>query len=193
MRLILASSNKGKAKEIAALLKPIEVIAYCELIPTIAIDENGESFKANALIKARAVFEALGDLAARVISDDSGIVAPILGKGVPGVFSARYAGQNASDRENLDKLISEVRKRGVDRTKAYYEAAIALKTAEGEWTASGRLDGEIIVTPRGSNGFGYDPIFIPKGFSQTLGELPDAVKAAIGHRAKAIRKIKSVL
>ncbi|MDR1450880.1 MAG: non-canonical purine NTP pyrophosphatase [Helicobacteraceae bacterium] len=190
MRLIFASSNKRKTIEIANLLTAYEVTAYSDLIAPIAIEENGASFEDNALIKTRAVFDALNDPSALVIGDDSGIIAPILGDGVPGVYSARYAGENAGDLDNLNKLIGEVKSRGLKRTKAYYEAAIALKSAKGEQTASGILRGEIVVAPRGRNGFGYDPIFIPEGFDRTLGELSVETKAAISHRAKAIETIR---
>ncbi|MDR0665495.1 MAG: non-canonical purine NTP pyrophosphatase [Helicobacteraceae bacterium] len=193
MRLILASSNKGKAKEIAALLAPCDVTVYSELIEPIAIDENGADFAQNALIKARAVFAALGDPSALVIADDSGVVAPILGENVPGIHSARYAGLGASDKDNLSKMIDAIKAKGVDRTPAYYEAAIALKSEKGERTASGRLEGAIVVESRGAFGFGYDPIFIPKGFKQTLGELSPDIKASISHRAKAIERIKPFL
>ncbi|MDR2638988.1 MAG: non-canonical purine NTP pyrophosphatase [Helicobacteraceae bacterium] len=193
MKLILASANGHKAAEIAALLEGFSVAAYSELIAPITIDENGDSFAANALIKARAVFAALNDPSAVVISDDSGIIVPVLGEGVLGIRSARFAGENASDKENLLKLIGELKARGLERAYAYYEAAIALKTAGSERTESGRLEGEVIVSPRGANGFGYDPIFIPSGFDRTLGELSANTKASISHRAKALEKIKPYL
>jgi XTP/dITP diphosphohydrolase len=193
IRFILASSNAGKAKEITRLIEPHSAVVYSELIKPFAIDENGGSFKENALIKARAVFEAIGDVNAYVLSDDSGIVVPILGENVPGIYSARYAGENASDRDNLDKLIADVKAKGVDRTDAYYIAAIAIKCALGEWTAHGRVYGEIVTSPRGSNGFGYDPLFIPEGYDRTFGELSYEVKALVSHRARAIENMKSVV
>ncbi|GHV09641.1 non-canonical purine NTP pyrophosphatase [Campylobacterota bacterium] len=207
MHIILASGSRHKVREIAHLLAPHTVQAYSDLIAPFEIVEDGSTFAENALIKARAVFAALRDHAKLhnhttpsdhakfhdhppfVLADDSGICVDLLG-GAPAIFSARYAGAGASDGENLQKLIDAVKAQGASSSGAHYTAAIALVCGAGEFVSHGWLYGEAITTPRGTNGFGYDPIFVPNGFDQTLGELPDAVKASISHRAEAIRNMK---
>ena len=173
MKIIVASSNKGKIKEIKEFLKDFEIVPFNELIEPFEIEENGKSFKENAIIKAKAIYQKLpGNI---VLADDSGISVNILG-GIPGIYSARFAGDGASDKENLFKLINELKKRDIKKTPAYYSAAIALATPYGIYTAHGFMRGDVIDEARGDNGFGYDPMFIPKGFDKTLGELEDEVK-----------------
>ncbi len=191
MRVILASSNKGKIKEIQDILG-MEVIPYKAILPDIAIDENGKSFKENALIKAKTIYEALGDPEAIVIADDSGISVPALG-GEPGIYSARYAGEGASDKENLAKLIQKLKEKGIKRTPAYYTAAIAIVGKGVEQTVHGWMWGEVIDEARGDKGFGYDPMFVPEGFEETLGELDENLKQRISHRFKALELAQIVL
>ena len=191
MRVILASSNKGKIKEIQDILG-MEVIPYKAILPDITIDENGKSFKENALIKAKTIYEALGDPEAIVIADDSGISVPALG-GEPGIYSARYAGEGASDKENLAKLIQKLKEKGIKRTPAYYTAAIAIVGKGVEQTVHGWMWGEAIDEARGDKGFGYDPMFVPEGFEQTLGELDENLKQRISHRSKALELAQIVL
>ncbi|MRJ02379.1 MAG: RdgB/HAM1 family non-canonical purine NTP pyrophosphatase [Epsilonproteobacteria bacterium] len=188
MEIVLASANPGKLKEFKELLGS-QLVPYRELLGEIAIEESGETFQENAVIKARTIYEALGDPERIVISDDSGISLPILG-GAPGIYSARYAGEGATDRENMEKLIGELRKLGVERTPAYYTAAIAIATRYGIFTVHGWMWGEVITEPKGDRGFGYDPIFIPEGFEKTLGQLDSEVKQKISHRAKALELAK---
>ena len=188
MKVILATANPGKVKEFEELLE-LEAVPYKELLQDVRIEESGGTFKENAIIKAKTVYEALQDEEAIVISDDSGISVPILG-GEPGIYSARYAGKGASDKENLQKLIDELKKRGIKRTPAYYTAAIAIATKDGIFTAHGWMWGEVIDEARGDKGFGYDPIFIPQGFDKTLGELDSQIKQRISHRAKALQLAK---
>ena len=190
MKIVIASSNKGKIKEIKEILKNYEVIPYTDLIEPFEIEENGKSFKENAIIKAKAISEKLPNFI--VLADDSGISVPILDY-EPGIFSARYAGEGASDKDNLNKLINELKKRGIKKTPAFYTAAIALATPYGVFTTHGFMRGEVIDEARGNKGFGYDPMFIPKGFDKTLGELDESIKKQISHRAKALNLANKIL
>ncbi len=166
MKFIMASNNRGKLREFKEQFN-IEFIPYRELLVDLEIDESGDSFKENALIKAREVYSRV-DEEYIVISDDSGLTVPIL-DGEPSIYSARYAGDGATDRDNLEKLIGKLRDRGLERAEAYYTASIAIVGKFGEFTAHGWCYGEVIDSPRGENGFGYDPIFIPYGYSRTFG------------------------
>jgi XTP/dITP diphosphohydrolase len=190
MKIILATSNKGKLKEFNQMCKD-EVIAFGELLGEIDIVEDADTFKGNALIKARIIYEKLGEEYI-VISDDSGISVPLLGN-EPNIHSARYAGEGANDRDNLLKLVRNIRTKGMERTEAYYTASIAIVSKYGEYTVHGWMHGEVITEPKGDNGFGYDPIFIPYGYKLTLGELDSEVKKAISHRAKALILAKPII
>ena len=190
MKIVLATGNAGKVREFREMCEA-EVIPFKELTGELEIVEDGESFAQNALIKARTIFEAL-DEEAIVIADDSGISLPILG-GAPGIYSARYAGEGASDKENLYKLIDALKTKGLKETPAYYTAAIAVVSPRGEYVVHGWMHGKVIDEARGDKGFGYDPIFIPEGYERTLGELDDAVKKAISHRAKAMALAKPII
>ncbi len=190
MKLVLATGNRGKVREFRDMCEA-EVIPFKELTGEIEIVEDGESFAQNAQIKARTIFEALNEEAI-VIADDSGISLPVLG-GAPGIYSARYAGESASDKENLRKLIETIKAKGLKETPAYYTAAIAIASPKGEYTVHGWMYGKVIDEARGEKGFGYDPIFIPEGYDRTLGELDDAVKKAISHRAKAMALAKPII
>ncbi|MCX6075837.1 MAG: RdgB/HAM1 family non-canonical purine NTP pyrophosphatase [Campylobacterales bacterium] len=192
MKLVLATSNKGKVQEIKALCKEYEVVPYCELIDEFEIIEDGATFKENALIKARAVFNALNDEKIIVIADDSGISVDVLG-GEPGIYSARYSGKNASDKENLNKLIDEIKGRKVLSSPAHYTAAIAIVTSTNEYSVHGWMYGTAITEAIGDGGFGYDPMFIPLGYDKTLGELEENIKQKFSHRAKALALAKSIL
>ncbi len=192
MKLVLATSNKGKVREIREYCDSFEVIPYSELIEEFEIVEDGSTFKENALIKARAVYEALGRKDVIVLADDSGISVDALG-GEPGIYSARYAGEGADDKQNLQKLIDELKKRGLRESNAHYTAAMAIVSRLGEQTVHGWMYGKVITTPCGENGFGYDPIFIPEGFEQTLGELGGDVKKELSHRSKALRLAKTLI
>ena len=131
MRVVLATSNKGKVREIIELLHDREVFPYTDRMEGFEIIEDGDTFKANALIKARAVYTALGDAEAIVIADDSGISVDAL-DGAPGIYSARYGGENAGDKDNLNKLVDAIKSQGLDGSKAHYTAAIAVVSREGE-------------------------------------------------------------
>jgi XTP/dITP diphosphohydrolase len=189
--LILATGNRHKLAEMEELLPTVELRplpAGFEMPP-----EDGDSFEANALIKARAAYEASGEV---TIADDSGIAAEDLG-GAPGIYSARYAGEDASDEVNLEKLLREVDAAGGDR-RAAYVCAIALIDESGvEHVFEARCEGRLLAERRGSGGFGYDPAFVPDDTGpedvRTYAELSAAEKNAISHRGRAARMLASHL
>ncbi|HZO36224.1 MAG TPA: RdgB/HAM1 family non-canonical purine NTP pyrophosphatase [Solirubrobacteraceae bacterium] len=181
MRLVLATRNAHKVRELGTLLTPHEIDPLpddVELPP-----EDADTFVGNALGKARAAHEATGRAA---IADDSGIVAAAL-NGLPGVRSARYAGAQASDGENLAKLLRDA-PAGSD---VAYVCALAFVGADGgEHVVEGRCEGTLAAEPRGERGFGYDPAFVPiEHPSRTMAELTDVEKAAISHRGRAAREL----
>jgi XTP/dITP diphosphohydrolase len=192
MKLVLATSNKGKVKEIKALCEDFEVIPYSELMKEFEIVEDGDSFKENALIKARAVFKALNNEDLIVMADDSGISVDAL-DGKPGIYSARHAGKNATDKDNLYKLIQDIKDKNITSSPAHYTASIAIVTKDSEYSVHGWMYGEAINEAVGEGGFGYDPMFIPLGYDKTLGELDDEIKKSLSHRAKALKLAKVVL
>lgn len=192
MKLVLATSNKGKVREIKALCKDYEVVPYSELIQEFEIIEDGDTFKENALIKARAVFKALGSEDLIVIADDSGISVDIL-DGKPGIYSARHAGPDANDKDNLYKLIDDIKAKGATSSAAHYTAAIAIVTSSSEFTVHGWMHGTALAEAIGEGGFGYDPMFIPLGYDKTLGELDDDIKKKLSHRAKALSLAEKII
>jgi XTP/dITP diphosphohydrolase len=184
--LLLATRNPHKLRELREALPGIEIDPLPDEVELPA--ETGETFAQNAVVKARAAQSATGRAA---IADDSGIVAYGLG-GRPGVRSARYAGENAGDEENLAKLLREVG--GQDDRRVAYVSVIALVTEDGqESLVEGRCEGTLASEPRGSGGFGYDPAFIPDDTGpddpRTMAELAPAEKHAISHRGRAARKL----
>jgi XTP/dITP diphosphohydrolase len=191
MKIVLATGNKGKLREFKEMCD-VEVIAFSEILGEMEIVEDADTFKGNALIKARTIYEKLEDKNVLVISDDSGISVPLLG-GIPGIYSARYAGEGASDKENLEKLVQAVKDTGLEKTPAYYTAAIAIVSKYGESVVHGWMHGEVLATIRGEKGFGYDPMFVPSGYTLTLGELTDNIKKEISHRAKALALAKPII
>jgi len=190
MKIVLATGNKGKLREFKRMCQD-EVVAFSELLGEFEIVEDGDTFAANALIKARTIYEKLGE-EYLVISDDSGISLPIL-DGAPGIYSARYAGVGVTDKDNLYKLIEAVKEKGVTSTPAYYTAAIAIVSKYGEYVVHGWMYGDVIDEARGDKGFGYDPMFIPFGYDKTLGELEDDVKSKISHRSQALALAKPII
>ncbi len=190
MKMVLATGNKGKLREFRNMCKN-EVVPFSDLLGAFDIVEDGETFAQNALIKAHTIYEKLGSDYI-VIADDSGISLPVLG-GEPGIYSARYAGEDATDKENLFKLVDAVKAKGLKETPAYYTAAIAIVSKYGEYVVHGWMYGKVIDEVRGEKGFGYDPMFIPAGFDKTLGELDDDVKSTISHRSKALVLAKPII
>lgn len=190
LKLVLATGNKGKLREFKQMCQD-EVVPFSDLLDEFEIVEDGDTFAANALIKARTTYEKLGE-EYLVIADDSGISLPIL-DGAPGIYSARYAGLGVTDKDNLYKLIEAVKEKGVKSTPAYYTAAIAIVSKYGEYVVHGWMHGDVIDEARGDKGFGYDPMFIPAGYDLTLSELDDDVKSAISHRSQALELAKPII
>jgi XTP/dITP diphosphohydrolase len=184
VRLVLASRNPHKLRELAALLEPIELEPLPEGVELPP--ETGATFAENALMKARAAAEATSHPA---VADDSGIEAAGLG-GAPGIRSARYAGEHASDEENLAKLLREVPPDG-DRRVEYVCALAYVEPGGEEVLVEGRCEGELTHDPRGDGGFGYDPAFVPDDYDdgRTMAELTIDEKDAISHRGRAVRAL----
>jgi XTP/dITP diphosphohydrolase len=189
VRIVLASGNRGKLRELDALLAPLrhDVIAQAEFgIETPP--ETGATFLDNALLKARHASD-VSKLPA--LADDSGIEVDAL-DGRPGVFSARYAGENASDLQNLRKLLIELSGVAADLRTARYQCAIVLVRSVDDpdpIVAHGTWEGRILTMPRGTGGFGYDPVFLPHGLDKTAAELDPAVKNQLSHRGQALQAL----
>lgn len=199
MQIILASSNKGKIKEIKKLLPEYEIVTYSEIIGDFEIIEDGKSFKENAIIKIKAVDKKLKEKAYKdyiIIADDSGLTVPLLDN-EPGIYSARYAGVDATDEKNNQKIIKKLKEKHLKEAEAFYTACLAIGYQNSIYTTHGWMYGKVIDEQRGDNGFGYDPLFIPKNYEQTLGELDENIKKDKGHRSKglklALKIIKSLL
>jgi len=167
----------------------IEILSLNDISKEIALKEEGNTFEANALQKARIVYENTKMLS---IADDSGLEVFFL-NGRPGVFSARYSGENATDEMNNRKLLIEMRAVAPRRRKAQFRSVLALVGDNVEEITEGICGGMLGETPRGTNGFGYDPIFIPTGFTKTYAELYAEEKNRISHRALSLAKMKEVL
>ena len=192
-RLLFASRNAHKTREIQQILGPEfevrDLSAYPKISETV---ESGKSFEENAKLKAIAVSKKMPGL---VIADDSGLEVEVLG-GAPGIYSARYAGAKATDKENIDRLLEELTRIGAqrDQRRARFRCVLALaRNGRMLGTFEGITDGIIVDQPLGSRGFGYDPIFVPKGFGHTFAELPAELKNRISHRAQAIRVLAAKL
>ena len=193
MDLLMATHNAHKTREIQRLLGAKFAVRDLSEHPEISKPlENGKTFEENAVLKTIAASRELPSL---VIADDSGLEVDALG-GAPGIYSARYAGENATDKANIDKLLRELARKNVptDRRNARFRCVIAaarngtlLRTFEGV------VEGTIVDLPRGSHGFGYDPVFQPAGLTQTFAELSSVEKNRISHRARAIRLLRTDL
>lgn len=189
--LLIATHNAGKFQEFQAILAPIECIPAQSLKLT-SPEEKGLSFIENAILKARAAATASQMPA---LADDSGLVVPAL-KGAPGIYSARYAGKDANDLNNIEKLLEQMQYlTGKDRNAYFYCALALVQYAEDPTPliAIGQFHGLIHHTPEGFNGFGYDPIFYLKEYECTLATLPSETKNRISHRAKALIQLKKML
>ena len=189
MKIVFASANKNKIREIQTLVRAflgdgIEILSLDDIGYTEDIEETGETFEENALIKAK-VAAGLGYVS---IADDSGLAVEALG-GAPGVYSARYCGHHGSDEENNNKLLKELE--GVSYRNAAYVCAMACAFPDGREpiVTFGRVEGEILVNPRGQGGFGYDPLFWYDPYGKTFAEITPAEKHAISHRSKAVRAL----
>jgi XTP/dITP diphosphohydrolase len=194
LRLLLASANRGKLRELRAILGglPVELVGLEEigLGPPPQVAETGATFLENARLKARA-YAAWSGLAA--VADDSGLEVDALG-GEPGVRSARYAGEGAGDQANLDKLLAALA--GVPparRTARFRCAAVLVDRELGEWHTQAAWEGRLLEAPRGSGGFGYDPVFVPEGWDRTSAEVDPATKDAASHRGQAFRALRPAI
>ncbi|HWX16554.1 MAG TPA: RdgB/HAM1 family non-canonical purine NTP pyrophosphatase [Chthoniobacterales bacterium] len=196
--LLLATRNANKTREFRELLGEDFDVHDLSFFDEMAIPkENGRTFEENAMLKAVAASQdrRVQDRHLLVVADDSGLEVDALG-GAPGILSARYAGETASDKENIDKLLSELARRNapLDQRSARFRCVIALaRESEILGKFEGVVEGLIVDLPRGSLGFGYDPIFVPNGFDKTFGELPIELKNRISHRARAIRAFRAEL
>lgn len=173
----------GKLRELRQLLPDIAILSLKDISFHDAVDEPYDRFEENALAKASAVFQYCGQA---VIADDSGLCVDAL-QGAPGVHSARYAGAPCNDARNNAKLIAALQ--GVAVRSAHYVAVICLVHLGKPFYFRGICEGSIAESARGTNGFGYDPLFIPHGFDQTFGELQDEIKHKMSHRAKAVKQL----
>lgn len=189
LRLVVASKNPGKVREFERLLGEGFVVEPLRASVTLP-EETGETFVENALLKARVAAALLGGEVA-VLADDSGIVVAALG-GLPGVRSARYAGEDAGDQANNRKLLGALTGGG-DRAARYVCALAVVLPGGEEVTAEGELTGSIVMEPRGDEGFGYDPLFRPDGWDLTVAEVDGVEKDAVSHRARAVEVLRGRL
>ena len=189
MKLLVATRNRGKLKEIREILEDVDLLTLDDVGFNWKIKEVGETFCENALIKARFPHDMLN---MPVIGEDSGIVVPALG-GIPGVYSARFAGENATDEDNNRKLLEMVGKIPPEQRQAYYFCCVAFCDMGKCYTFTGRVDGEITMEPRGRGGFGYDPLFYLAEYGKTMAELLPEEKNRISHRGRAFRKLAEFL
>lgn len=191
-RVVLATNNLGKVGELRAILNGtgLELLAAGDAGGAPEVEETGATFEENALIKARAVSEHTGVAA---IADDSGLEVDVLG-GAPGVGSARYAGDEQNDAANVAKLMAALAAVPEEERQARFVCVAAYADATGQpVTARGTCEGRIADSPRGTQGFGYDPVFIPKGYAETMAELDPDTKNAISHRGRAFRALREQL
>lgn len=190
MKIVVASGNKAKLREIAQIFQGYEILSMQEAGFTDDIEENGSTFEENALIKARAVSRALG---VNALADDSGICVEALG-GAPGVLSARFCGRHGDDAANNALLLEKLKDVPQDRRRAYFESCVALCFADGrEITASGRTYGRILEKAEGEGGFGYDPLFYSDELGMSFGLASAEQKNAVSHRGKALAALAEKL
>lgn len=190
MRIIAATGNVGKIKEIKKIFSDdnVEIISMGEIGIDIDIEENGTTFEENSLIKARTIAKMTGEIA---LADDSGLCVDALG-GAPGIYSARYAGDDASDEERIEKLLGELSDE--KNRSAKFVSVIAVVFPDGkEMTACGEVKGKIAYKSSGNGGFGYDPVFISDELGKTFGDASADEKNEISHRARAINKMYQMM
>ena len=191
-KLLIGTGNVGKMREIKSILGAVsyELVSLADFADIETPDENGATYTDNAVLKAKSYASQTGLL---TLADDSGLEVEAL-SWAPGVLSARYAGDHASDADRRSLLLSEVSKRETQRRTARFVCVVAVATPTQVINVSeGICDGEIIDAPRGSGGFGYDPLFVPDGHDLTFAELPDGLKNQISHRGRALSKAREFL
>lgn len=192
LRLVLATHNEKKKRELLQILENtgVEVITLQEYPGAPEVEEDGLTFRENAIKKAAAIGEYTGCIA---MADDSGLEVDYLG-GQPGVFSARFAGEPSDDEKNNQKLLNMLEGVPLPERGARFRCAIAIVFPGGRTeTVEDVCEGHIGTEPKGQGGFGYDPLFFPEGFDQSFGELPPEVKHRISHRGKALQKASALL
>ena len=193
MKLVLATRNQDKVREISEILKiedGIELLSLHNYPDAPDVVEDGKTYEENAIKKASTLAEYTGYL---TIADDSGLEVDAL-DGAPGVHSARYAGENASDRDRVVKLLDALQNVPDDRRSGRFICAMAIADPLAQvLVVRGVCEGRIIRMPRGTEGFGYDPVFVPVGYDKTFAELGDEIKNQISHRAKALDEAKKLL
>lgn len=191
--LLIATGNAGKASEIRAVLADLRLSfrTLSDFAQIEPVKESGKTYEENAILKAKAYAQQTGLWA---LADDSGFEVEALG-GAPGVFSARYAGAGASDSDRITFLLHQFDRVPSLSRKARFVCVVALADSASSVAnvACGICEGHVISTPRGGNGFGYDPIFVPRGFDETFAELPLNIKNTISHRAQALNAMRSFL
>lgn len=190
MRIVLATRNPGKIAELRRILAGFDIVGLEEFPEIGDVAETGVTFEDNALLKAYAVAQQSGLPA---VADDSGLCVDVLG-GMPGVFSARWSGRHGDDQANLELLLAQVSDVPAAKLTAHFACVAALALPSGESrVAEGILPGRLISTPRGVNGFGYDPIFVPDGDTRTTAELSPQEKDAISHRGRAFSALALIV
>lgn len=190
MKAVFASRNRYKAEQVAALLPRIDLLALDDVAPGLELHEPFESFRDNALAKARTVAHTVGMPA---VADDSGLEVDAL-EGQPGVRSARYAGEGSSDEANNEKLVAALRDvPESERTCRYRCVAVYVDADGSEIVAEGSCEGRVILEGRGSLGFGYDPHVVPLGETRTMGEIPLQEKLVFSHRGRAFRELAQLI
>jgi XTP/dITP diphosphohydrolase len=184
LKFIFATHNKNKVKEVKALIPAhIDLVSLNEINLTQEIEETESTLEGNALLKARTIFAQTGT---NCFADDSGLLVDVL-NGEPGVYSARYAGLQKNDEDNIQKLLKELS--GQESRKAHFKTVMALVIDNKEYLFEGIMNGTITTEKKGTNGFGYDPVFMPDGYSQTFAEMPAEIKNSISHRGIALKKL----
>ena len=192
MRIVAATNNKGKVKEIKAILGDLgfEVMSQGELGLDLDVDETGTIFEENALLKAQAAAMASGMCA---LADDSGLCVDAL-NGAPGVYSARYAGEGATDAMLIEKLLKVMKDVQKEKRAAQFVSAVAFVTPDGEkFIARGSAEGFITEAPSGSGGFGYDPVFFSTELQKTYADMSDEEKNRVSHRYRALMELRKIL
>ncbi len=191
--LLIATGNKGKVAELRSLLAglPLRLRNLAEFSSAREVEETGRTFSDNAALKAHGYAEQTG---LWTLADDSGLEVDALG-GAPGVFSARYGGEGLTDADRVERLLAELSRVAAKDRRARFVCVIAIADPRGQVMdlSTGSCAGRIVHAPRGTHGFGYDPVFLPDGFEQTFGELPAEIKHEISHRALALKAARSFL
>jgi XTP/dITP diphosphohydrolase len=195
IELLVATTNPGKLAEVQAFLGklPIKILSLRDLGSAPAVAEDGKTFEENAVKKARTLAEFSGLL---TVADDSGLEVDAL-NGAPGIYSARYAGEEGNDDRNNEKLLRELENAPVEKRTARFVCALALcaprSSGMADWAVRESCEGRVAFALKGHNGFGYDPLFFYPPFGKTFGEIDRELKATVSHRGKALKKLAEVL